>query len=56
MEKDKQQEELVNPKTDKWTKKATTRIPNPRPASQIFEGVKPTKKKGKKKVKNENKY
>ena len=37
MEKDKEQEELVNPKTDKRTEKATTRIPNPRPMKTIFD-------------------
>ena len=37
MEKDKQQEDFVNPATDKRTEKATKREPNPKPMQNIFE-------------------
>jgi len=51
MQQDNSQENLINVKTDKRTENATKREPNPRPMNKIFEGVKPTKKKGKKKKK-----
>jgi hypothetical protein len=51
MQQDNNQENLINVKTDKRTENATKREPNPRPMNKIFEGVKPTKKKGKKKKK-----
>ena len=39
MEKDKQQEDFVNPATDKRTEKATKREPNPKPMQKIFEST-----------------
>ena len=46
MEQDKDQEHLINCETDKKTKQSEKREPDPKPMNKIFEGVKPTKKKG----------